>query len=747
MASQKDIAALLASQGGQFSPIRKRGYLLPIGKDGKGKTRPAVPQFIYDIAEAMMAPGKVLKDPGLMIDPETGRTSDYAIERSADLAGILTLGAGAIPAEANTLRMGAKKPPITRSTGLTDIRPLPRDEAIRIARQEPHLIPAPDGGYVGGPDNIRNRKDLLRQRRSIDAQIERGAPGADWYDRIRAGIDDVTGGIPNARIVMANEHGMFSAGVSPESELGYATKTINSNIATGGNPVKAARPAQQQAAARAAQQQDPNAFMLGKKTGEYAKKINPDMADKVQGATGVNDFRHARELGFTEPDGSPRKGALGPAAHRYSDYETALATDRASKRQLGGFDEWTGEMAQAAPWVAQKADDLLKSRQKFYMKRAEGMVGKGSNRPPEEIAWELAFDDAKKTAADFFPKHTANATYESLPYSEAGHLSGLLRAPKFEQDAFALDPRNAWNTAPGGRDAIYGGMAAGPVEGGFGMRVRPTVPAQGVWDGPQGTEYNQAFVARPLVGFDTGKRGKALPQADRDILTAGEATRAYMDVQGAGAAHKTFTGGKTVADSPSVYLRKQQPGQLPPEELARLRSVGGEYGLPHAIDTGEGVTLTNFDETPRGLAAKQRAQRDASLNDSGLYNKGYDVSVDGVYKSYGDEWAGPQGSGAATRSLLQTLDTVQPGVRDALDRNPYLAGVAQNKIDLIDEASKKYGAARKDVINALKIVGEGPGWVGRLREALDRGVILPAAAAALLAPAMYPQQQGDREQY
>lgn len=108
MASQKDIAALLASQGGQFSPIKKRAYLYPIGRDADGKIRPAVPQFVYDIAEAMMAPGKVLKDPGLMINPETGRTSDYAIQKSADLAGMMTLGAGAIPAEANSLRMGIK---------------------------------------------------------------------------------------------------------------------------------------------------------------------------------------------------------------------------------------------------------------------------------------------------------------------------------------------------------------------------------------------------------------------------------------------------------------------------------------------------------------------------------------------------------------------------------------------------------------------------------------------------------------
>lgn len=108
MASRSEIAALLASQGGQFSPVKKRGYLLPIGQNQKGKTVPAVPQFVYDIGAALAAPGKVMRNPGLMINPETGRTSDYAINRSADLAGMMTLGSGAIPAQPNSLRMGIK---------------------------------------------------------------------------------------------------------------------------------------------------------------------------------------------------------------------------------------------------------------------------------------------------------------------------------------------------------------------------------------------------------------------------------------------------------------------------------------------------------------------------------------------------------------------------------------------------------------------------------------------------------------
>ena len=72
---------------------------------GKGM---ATEQAAKTALGAVMLPGEVYKNPGMMINPDTGRTSDYAINRSADLAQMMTLGSGAIPAEANSLRMGIR---------------------------------------------------------------------------------------------------------------------------------------------------------------------------------------------------------------------------------------------------------------------------------------------------------------------------------------------------------------------------------------------------------------------------------------------------------------------------------------------------------------------------------------------------------------------------------------------------------------------------------------------------------------
>lgn len=91
------------------SPKNKRSYLFPVSRNQETKSlEPALPGFMLDMLEAAAAPGEVYRNPALMINPETGRTSDYAIGRSADLAGMMTLGSGAIPAEANSLRAGLK---------------------------------------------------------------------------------------------------------------------------------------------------------------------------------------------------------------------------------------------------------------------------------------------------------------------------------------------------------------------------------------------------------------------------------------------------------------------------------------------------------------------------------------------------------------------------------------------------------------------------------------------------------------
>ena len=102
-----------------LDPDWDRASILPVGRNRKtGKLGMAVPQVAADLLSALMLPGDVYKGNVLMNDPATGHTSDEVIRRSADLAGSVTLGAGAIPAEKGALRMGAGRATKGGETGV-----------------------------------------------------------------------------------------------------------------------------------------------------------------------------------------------------------------------------------------------------------------------------------------------------------------------------------------------------------------------------------------------------------------------------------------------------------------------------------------------------------------------------------------------------------------------------------------------------------------------------------------------------
>ena len=64
-------------------------------------------KMAQDALKAVMLPGDVYQGKVSMYGDD-GRTNPEVINRSADLAGLVTLGAGAVPAEANSLRAGIK---------------------------------------------------------------------------------------------------------------------------------------------------------------------------------------------------------------------------------------------------------------------------------------------------------------------------------------------------------------------------------------------------------------------------------------------------------------------------------------------------------------------------------------------------------------------------------------------------------------------------------------------------------------
>ncbi len=630
---------------------------------------------------------------------------------------------------------------------IPSLRGLSAADGVKQARKESHLKKSgasAEGKYVGGPRNIQTKQQLNKMRREFDEFVARDTRGADWYDRYRGDVDKVTGGDPISNAWMAAQEGQWSAGVSPQAELGFAIKENNGTLT--GFPVKAGRPLMHQAHNEAARTGDITKYIRGEKTGEYADHVVPGSAlDDT--ATGVNDFRHAINLGYTEASGIPQRQGLSGTQHTFADYETALAVGRANKANLGGRSDWTGEKLQAAPWVLQKADDLY-GNGVAYKKRAKAQLrfekaNDLSDEKVEAMAREAAFQDANRQIGDFYPKHTAHATYESMVGPNTGHLPGLAGATDAEKAAIHADPRSTFATAPGGRDSIYSGLRYGDT--GVAARVQPTVESQGIYQPPGGTlEMNPGEVARPLVGFEVQQSGqKLLPAGDRAMLEAGETFRAGLSGQDAGAAHVTTTGGKA-GDQRSVRIPMK--GKLSKQELIDVKAVLAKYNLDDAVDTGTGVTGTRFytdkNPVPEELPGDQlKKLLDEVRGVLPSAEMGSRVHVDSVYAGLTDAWKAGEGSGEVSQAIIDKIN-VTPEMRAAFDNNPDIALNAMNLISRDNDLAKTFGTTvRADLQKLRAIVASGPGWVGRVETAIKKGLV-PGIAAAFLTSAYGEGQNG-----
>jgi hypothetical protein len=98
---------------GELAAVRQpqtwaRGNILPFERNTTtGDKRWAMPGMIYGAYQGMKLPGQVMRGE---VDISSGGGRDYAIDRMADVGGMVTLGAGAMPTPkgpGTVLRMGA----------------------------------------------------------------------------------------------------------------------------------------------------------------------------------------------------------------------------------------------------------------------------------------------------------------------------------------------------------------------------------------------------------------------------------------------------------------------------------------------------------------------------------------------------------------------------------------------------------------------------------------------------------------
>ena len=237
---------------------------------------------------------------------------------------------------------------------------------------------------------------------------------------------------------------------------------------------------------------------------------------------------------------------------------------------------------------------------------------------------------------------------------------------------------------------------------------------------------NPGKVARPLV---QQSEGQIIP-TEAGLLDIGESSRAYIDVQNAGAYHKIIPDSQTKAgERTSVNI--DLPGSPDPETMSAASELASQNGF-FAIDTGNGINFVNDIYSPIGgkrTGANVGKDLSGSLGqqiESLFGTPGTRVKIQTGYEDFEEAWQAGQGSGKATEQFLNKLDenpTFAMSIEPALQRKA-AANIAR------DDAAGF--PQRDDVRNARQIfVAQG---IEGLRSALKSGAVLPAIAAAVLTP-------------
>jgi hypothetical protein len=217
--------------------------------------------------------------------------------------------------------------------------------------------------------------------------------------------------------------------------------------------------------------------------------------------------------------------------------ETALATQRANQRAIGGKTDWTGATEQEVPWVYGKAQDLYER-------------GKGGRFPEGPEGMAMALREANNTMADYLPKHTASATYEYTPGADTGHRSDVLDMPYEERLRYGDVGRWDQPTPETPLQTPHGAVGAGPRDVIYSaMRARqlPTLESVGNYTNRAGVpETNPLRIARPLVDFQNLANSdagvvNAINPPTLEALRFAERFRGANDVQEASALNLPVT--------------------------------------------------------------------------------------------------------------------------------------------------------------------------------------------------------------
>lgn len=657
-----------------------------------------------------MTPQQRLDQLALGVLLPTLTVPDWATDLGSGLVGLAgSVNPGAKAADA---ALDAGKATTRRRTRVS-MRELDPEAAREAALADRHVVYGRDGKVVGAPTWVRSAEDLAALRARIDKAIEDGVQGGAWYDRAKAGNVEVAGPDVGKQRLLAQEEGLWSPQATPDVNLGALLQAHNAYES--GNPRALVRTGEQARKYRAARDAGRD-IKQGPKTGEFTNKLDPTVPDSH---IPVNDIWQGRVFGYVDKDGKPVARAFTAQEHDFMDAETLLAAERANARQLGGKTDWNVASVQAAPWVYAKGVDLNKRFPKKYPTVEAGLA------------------EAARTYVDYYPKYTAYATHEFVPGAGTGHLRGLVDADEATRARYSNDRRSSWAGADG-RDVLYDAM---------GLYARPTTKATGAFTS-QATgqlETNPARVARPLVGYDILDGTRQVSPESVEALNMGEAFRAYMDGQEAGAWHARMREGESGV--PASALRNVMiptSGPLQPAKMRELAELANAHGFG-VSDTGEGVSLLNYNDLGgTGPVTDGRALTTLLEGKPATKSRAAIPGLGGQLKAYGTgpaerftlqsgyletgimddgQLPTPVGSGLATRRLLAAVGQ-NPTFMGKLDQSKAVRRRVAARAARDADVSKQLGLPVREDLQTARALYSREGFDG-LRRALEAGIPLP----------------------
>lgn len=490
-------------------------------------------------------------------------------------------------------------------------------------------------------------------RKQYMEKMEKGVPGANWYDESSADINRWTGGDVDDSNKMANALAITSSRTPVAQNLMYANKGWNQNlvgdeIRTGGFPETMGKHITEAF-------NDPAASASGLKRSPFSAGLSVEWMGPEFANRPTHDIHDVRAWGIKDPKtGKDWSKGIGDAGHRWLDDQAQMVTDEANKRGLGGKTDWTPYRSQAAAWIAQKAEK-------------EG----------------IPIGDAAKHYGSYAPDYQANITREWSTWPQSEHIPQSASVSDALRKQFA-DDMEQHVRGPQGIDQLARDMGA---------LSDTVIPNAGSYEGM----VNPGFVSRINVGKQPG--GQMMDGASRQVTRSVAAAHGLLGAQKQVA--YGYAGGKAPLKS-AGYAQFTTPDGTPlsPEQIIgmsdRIKAAGGD--IPSADATGGRTML--FDEDAKTAQNRANALRKIGADEGlGVEFKTRDSDIFPSVDDYGtppEKWS--------TRPYIDEILAGGDNVIQGFDK--FASRKAGDILDTAQQYEKNHGFVNAPwyptMMNALK---------------------------------------------